>query len=125
MLEKIEKLKKLTILFVDDELDIIDIISDTLSKLNIDFYVAADGKTALNIMNSNNITLLVTDINMFDMDGLELLRIIRADNNNVDCIIMSAYTEDYYKESAKKLWVKQYIVKPFDFSEFLDAVNKL
>jgi len=125
MLDKIEKLKKRSILFVDDVSDIIDVISDTLKKLDVEFYVAYDGYEALKILEKKQINLLVTDINMTDMDGLELLKIVRDQNNNVDCIVISAYTEERYKEISKDLGVKEYIVKPFEFNEFLNAIDKL
>jgi CheY-like chemotaxis protein len=125
MLDKIEKLKKLSILFVDDVSDIIDVISDTLEKLDVEFYVAYDGYEALKILEKEKINLLVTDINMSDIDGLELLKTIREQNNNVDCIIISAYTEENYQKIARDLNVKEYIIKPFEFNEFLNAIDKL
>jgi len=76
-------------------------------------------------MNDKDITLLVTDLNMSGMDGIELLRRIRKENNSIDCIVMSAYTEEKYLKLSKELGVKEYIVKPFEFLEFLDAIDKL
>ena len=125
MLDKIKKLKKLKILFVEDESDITDVISDTLSKLDIEFYICINGKEALEILKNHEISLIVTDINMSIMDGIEFLKIVRKDNNNVDCIVMSAYTEDKYKILAKDLGVKEYITKPFNFTEFLDSIDRL
>ena len=123
MLNKINKLQKLTMLFVDDEIEIIEIISDTLKKLNVNFFVAYNGEEALNLINSNKIDLLITDINMPIMDGISLIQVLRDNNNNIDCIIMSAYTEKKYKDMAEKLNVKKYITKPFDFIEFLDILD--
>ena len=125
MLVKIENLKKLTIIFVDDEIEIIEIISDTLTKLNVNFFVAYNGEEALNLINTHKIDLLVTDINMPIMDGIRLIEILRDNNNNMDCIIMSAYTEKKYKDKAKVLNVKKYITKPFDFIEFLDVLDEI
>ena len=125
MLDKIKKLKELKILFVEDECDITDVISDTLLKLEVEFYICINGKEALEILKSHEISLIVTDINMSVMDGIEFLKIVRKDNNNVDCIVMSAYTEDKYKQIAKDLGVKEYITKPFNFTEFLDSIDRL
>jgi len=125
MLDKIEKLRKLTLLFVDDEIEIIEIISDTLKKLKVNFFVAYNGEEALKVMESENIDLLITDINMPLMDGIKLIQILRENKNNVDCIIMSAYTEKKYKDMAEELNVKEYITKPFDFLEFLDVLDNL
>jgi len=124
MLNKIEKLKKLTVLFVDDEFEIIEIISDTLKKLNVNFFVAYNGKEALEIINNNNVDLVITDINMPILNGIDFIKKIRENNNKVDCIIMSAYTEQKYKEIAETLNVKKYITKPFDFIEFLDVIDE-
>jgi len=125
MLDKIKKLKELKILFVEDECDITDVISDTLLKLEVEFYICINGKEALEILKNHEISLIVTDINMSVMDGIEFLKIVRKDNNNVDCIVMSAYTEDKYKQIAKDLGVKEYITKPFNFTEFLDSIDRL
>ena len=125
MLDKIKKLKELKILFVEDECDITDVISDTLLKLEVEFYICINGKEALEILKNHEISLIVTDINMSIMDGIEFFKIVRKDNNNVDCIVMSAYTEDKYKQIAKDLCVKEYITKPFNFTEFLDSIDRL
>jgi len=126
MQNKIEKLKKYKILFVEDEKDIIEIISDTLFRLDVKFEVASNGKEGLKKLQQNpDINLIVTDINMPVMNGLDMLKAIRDKNINTTCIIMSAHTEKEYKTRAKDLDVKHYIVKPFDFIEFLDIVYEL
>jgi len=125
MLQKIEKLKQLTLLFVDDETEIIEIISDTLKKLDVNFFVAFNGEEALEFIKTKKIDLLVTDINMPVMDGIKLIENVRKYNKDLDCIIMSAYTEDKYKQLAEGLDVKEYITKPFDFIEFLNVVETL
>jgi len=125
MKEKIEKLKKYTILFVEDEVDISSIISDTLKKLQLNFYIASNGQEALEIYNNNkNINLVITDINMPIMNGIELIRNIRQQDKDIICMIMSAHTETSYKEDALQLGVKYYIEKPFDFINFINLVSE-
>lgn len=126
MQTKIAKLRELKILFVEDEKDIIDIISDTLNRLNVRYEVAQNGKEGLEIFNKNSdINLIVTDINMPIMNGLDMLKEIRKTNKDIKCIIMSAHTELQYKEEADELGIEEYIIKPFDFIEFLDLISKL
>ena len=126
MKEKIKKLKEFKILFVEDEKDIIDIISDTLFRLDVKFELASNGKEGLEKLYKNpDINLIVTDINMPIMNGLDMLKAIRDKNIITTCIVMSAHTEKEYKIRAHNLDVKHYIVKPFDFIEFLDIVYKL
>ncbi len=74
MQEKIDKLKLLKLLFVEDEEDLIDIITDTLNKLQANFLTAKNGEEALSIINENpDIDVLITDINMPVMNGLTLI----------------------------------------------------
>ena len=123
---KIEKLRKLKLLFVEDEQDILDIISDTLTGLKVDFFVAKDGAIGLELFkNNSDISVVVSDINMPVMNGLDMIREIRKLDSNVPCIIMSAHTEQEFKDEAQELNVTEYMIKPFDFIKFLDIINKI
>ena len=126
MQEKIAKLKQVKILFVEDEVDLITIISDTLSKLGADFVTANNGVEGLEKLKENpDIKLVVTDINMPVMNGIEMIKNIRDDGNDIPCIIMSAHTEPEYLKSADDLNVTDYILKPFDFIKFINLVGDL
>jgi CheY-like chemotaxis protein len=94
MQEKIAKLKAIKILFVEDEQDLITIISDTLTKLQANFITANNGKEAFDIISkTSDIDLVVTDINMPIMNGLELIAEVRKTNDKLPFVIMSAHTE--------------------------------
>jgi YesN/AraC family two-component response regulator len=126
MQEKIAKLKSIKILFVEDEEDLANIISDTLTKLQANFDTAANGQIALDKFNQNNdYDLIVTDINMPVMNGLELIKNVRDVNTQIPVIIMSAHTEPEYIKSAEELGVDNYLLKPFDFIKFINLVSQL
>jgi YesN/AraC family two-component response regulator len=126
MQEKIAKLKRIKILFVEDEVDLITIINDTLSKLGANFVTANNGVEGLERLKENpDIGLVVTDINMPLMSGLEMIKNIRENGNEIPCIIMSAHTEPEYLKSADDLNVTDYILKPFDFIKFINLVGDL
>jgi YesN/AraC family two-component response regulator len=126
MQEKIAKLKTIKILFVEDETDLITIISDTLSKLGADFITANNGVEGLEKLKDNpDIKLVVTDINMPVMNGIEMIKNIRESGSDIPCIIMSAHTEPEYLKSADDLNVTDYILKPFDFIKFINLVSEL
>jgi YesN/AraC family two-component response regulator len=126
MQEKIAKLKTIKILFVEDETDLITIISDTLSKLGADFITANNGVEGLEKLKDNpDIKLVVTDINMPMMNGIEMIQNIRENGSDIPCIIMSAHTEPEYLKSADDLNVTDYILKPFDFIKFINLVSEL
>lgn len=126
MQEKIAKLKTIKILFVEDETDLITIISDTLSKLGADFVTANNGQEGLEKLKDNpDIKLIVSDINMPVMNGIEMIKNIRESGSDIPCIIMSAHTEPEYLKSADELNVTDYILKPFDFIKFINLVSEL
>ena len=126
MQAKIAKLKEIKILFVEDEIDLITIISDTLSKLGADFVTAQNGEEGLKVLEDNSdIQLVVTDINMPIMNGIDMIRKIRENGSDIPCIIMSAHTEPEYLKSADELNVTDYILKPFDFIKFINLIGDL
>lgn len=123
MLEKIEQLRKLKFLFVEDEEELLQIICDALTKLEINYVTAKNGKEALEVIAENSdIDVIVTDINMPYMNGLEMIKRLKNDGNNLPIIIMSAHTEDEYIQKAKTLGINEYLLKPFDFIKFIDIM---
>ena len=126
MQEKIAKLQSVKILFVEDETDLVTIISDTLNKLKANFETAENGQVALEkFKEHNDFDLIVTDINMPIMNGLELIKNIREFNKEIPVIIMSAHTEPEYIKSAEELGVDNYLLKPFDFIKFINIISTL
>jgi len=127
MQKKIAKLKTVRILFVEDEEDLRNIISDTLTKLQAQFKTAHNGQVALDLFkdNQDDFDLIVTDINMPVMNGLELIQNVRDLGSDIPVIIMSAHTEPEYIKSAEALGVTNYLLKPFDFIKFINLVAEL
>ncbi len=127
MQEKIEKLRELKLLFVEDEEDLLNIISSTLSKLKISFLTAKNGKEALGLIEKNNdISLIVTDINMPVMNGISMIKELRkTQKKDIPVVVMSAHTEKEYIDAVKELDVKEYMLKPFDFFKFIDLISNM
>lgn len=126
MQEKIEKLKKLKLLFVEDEADLVEIITDTLKKLDANFLSAKNGQEALDLVEANHdIDIIITDINMPVMNGLVMIKELKRRGYNMPVIIMSAHTETDYINKAKELGVDNYLLKPFDFIKFIDLITDL
>mgnify|MGYP003571689000 CR=1 FL=1 len=124
MQEKIAKLKELKLLFVEDEKDLLDIISDTLVKLQANFLTATNGEEALAVLEEHSdIDAVITDINMPVMNGLDMIKIIKEKQPDLTIIIMSAHTETEYIEKAEEYGVKDYLLKPFDFIKFIELIT--
>ena len=126
MHEKIEKLRGLKLLFVEDEEDLLSIISDALTKLQANFLTANNGLEALKILKENpDIDAIVTDINMPIMNGLDMIKKINDLGINIPIIVMSAHTEAEYITKAKEYGVSEYLLKPFDFIKFIELITSM
>ena len=126
MQEKISRLRELKLLFVEDEEDLLCIISEALTKLKINFLTAANGLEALKLIDENkDIDVLVTDINMPYMNGLDLIKTLQDKDIFMPVIIMSAHTETEYITKAKEYGVEEYLLKPFDFIKFIELITNM
>ncbi len=120
------------ILVVDDSSTMRRIIKNTLGRLGYkDILEAEDGLQAWNVLNENtDVEMLITDWNMPEMNGLELVKKVRADERFEDLPIIMVTTEGGKAEviTALKAGVNNYIVKPFTpqvLKEKLQAVMGL
>lgn len=126
MQDKIEKLRAMKLLFVEDEEDLIEIISDTLDKLDTNYLTAKNGEEALKIIDENpDLSMVITDINMPVMNGLEMIEELKKKDIDIPIIVMSAHTEIEYINKAKELGVNDYLLKPFDFIKFINLIVSL
>ncbi len=126
MQEKIAKFRKLKLLFVEDEDDLIKIITDTLTKLQANFLTAQNGQDALKIIEENiDIDVVVIDINMPIMNGFEMIEILKEKKPSLPIVVMSANTEIENIEKAKEFGVQAYLSKPFDFIKFIELITAM
>ncbi len=126
MQDKIQKIRSLKLLFVEDEKALLTIIEDTLKKLQCNFVTANNGLEALKILESTkDIDVVITDLNMPLMNGIELIKYINEKELNIPVIVMSAYIETTYLGEVEQLGVKNYLYKPFDFKKFIDLIINL
>lgn len=86
---------------------------------------AANGEEGLEVIRRYQPDLVVTDIKMPRMDGIEMVRQLRAEGNGVRVIILTAYSDFAYAQSAVKLGAVDYLLKPFHDGELEEAVRRL
>jgi len=121
----IESTKHLTLLYVEDNADAKASTLGILDEFFETIIVADDGSDGLEKYKSNKIDVVITDINMPIMNGLEMLQAIKEINPDVISLILSAYNEsDFFIESIK-LGVEGYLLKPIDFEQFLSVLKKI
>lgn len=110
------------ILVVDDEPQITRVLRTSLSSQGYDIRVANDGETALEIMKDWTPDLVVTDLSMPNMDGLELCRRLRV-ASQVPIIVLSVRGEERTKVQALDAGADDYVTKPFGIEELLARVR--
>jgi two-component system KDP operon response regulator KdpE len=110
------------ILVVDDESQITRVLRTSLSSHGYDIRVANDGETALEIMKDWSPDLVITDLTMPNMDGLELCRRLRA-KTQIPIIVLSVRGEERTKVQALDAGADDYITKPFGMEELLARVR--
>jgi two-component system, OmpR family, KDP operon response regulator KdpE len=110
------------ILVVDDEPQITRVLRTSLSSQGYDIRVANDGETALEIMKDWTPDLVITDLSMPNMDGLELCRRLRA-TTQIPIVILSVRGEERTKVQALDAGADDYVTKPFGIEELLARVR--
>lgn len=110
------------ILVVDDESQITRVLRTTLSSHGYTVRTAADGDEALEVMRSWTPDLVITDLSMPNMSGLELCRRIRT-KSQVPIIVLSVRGEEKTKVEALDVGADDYVTKPFNMNELLARVR--
>ena len=114
-------------LLVDDEIDQVDVLADTIdwSKAGISqVYKAYSAMEALELVEIASIDIVVTDIRMPEMSGLDLARQLTERGVPVQAIILSGYSDFAYAQTAMKYNVSEYLLKPVNDAEILEAVER-
>ena len=113
---------KLSILLVEDEKNICDFISTSLSAQDYRISTAHTGKEALPIITSQCPDLILLDLGLPDMDGMEIIRRVRT-WSSVPIIVLSARTQEQEKVRALDLGADDYLTKPIGTSELLARIR--
>ncbi len=114
----------ISLLFVEDEHEARKGVSEMISRRFTDFYVAENASKALEIFKTNKVDLLLSDIKMPGMDGLEMAKKMREINPQLRLIMMSAFADTDYLLKSIDLQVDNYIIKPVRKQKLFSAIKK-
>ena len=118
-----EKLKNTQILFVEDDPDARLLMHILLKRYIRSIEVAESGKEGLEKAQNMKFDLILTDINLPGISGLDMLMEIRK-FSNVPAIVLSAHNEEEYFEKAKEIGILEYITKPIVVGNLENALRK-
>jgi len=120
-----DKLKNLKVLLVEDEVKLAHLLKQAIGEYFGSFYVENNGKDGLSRFMSISPDLVITDIMMPHLTGLEMAEELRKINPNVHIIILSAFSETEKLLGAIDVGVVKYFIKPFDPEELLEYINSI
>lgn len=114
-------------LTVDDSKTIREMVSFTLKKEGFEIIEAEDGQNALDVVAGKDVSVIITDLNMPVMDGLELIRNLRSDLKYKFTPILMLTTEGdaSKKQQGKDAGATGWIVKPFNPEKLIQVINKV
>jgi len=116
-----------TILIVDDSASLRQVVAIALKGAGYDVIEAGDGVQGLAQLDGRKIHLIISDVNMPNMDGITMVTEIKKNANYkfTPIIMLTTESQDEMKQKGKEAGVKAWVVKPFKPEQMLDAVSKL
>jgi len=117
-----------TVLIVDDSRTSQMLVKTTLQRIaGLQFRTADDGEQALEVVSQEPVDLLVTDINMPKMDGIELIRHVRQrhDARTLPILIITAKGEEQARDQGLALGANAYVLKPLSARELAEHASRL
>ena len=111
-------MNKITVLVIEDDMSIKNLITTTLKAHNYNYLTAMNGEMAILETTSHNPELIILDLGLPDIDGIDLIKKIRT-WSNLPIIVVSARSEDSDKIAALDAGADDYLTKPFSVDELL------
>ena len=116
-----------TILIIDDEVDLVEVLVQTLTQEGYNVISTTEGVKALEILKNNTVDLLILDLFMPKINGHTVCKLVKSDSRycHIPIIIVTASTDEDDREWAFKIGADAYISKPFDFQNLLAVIEQL
>jgi two-component system chemotaxis response regulator CheY len=116
-----------TVMVVDDSSSVRQVVSIALKGAGYDVIEASDGKDALTKLNGQKIHLMISDVNMPNMDGITLVKEVKklANYKVTPIIMLTTESQEAKKQEGQAAGARAWVVKPFQPAQMLAAVAKL
>ena len=119
-------LKDITVLYCEDEDGLRNVTGEVIRQFTKTAYLAENGKIGFDLFleHQNEIDLIVTDVNMPEMNGLEMARKIKEINPNIPIIVATAFSHSNYLLEAIELGIDKYVLKPIDIKKLFAVMRQ-
>jgi len=121
-MDYIAELKKLNILYVDDDEVLCSSTKNILSPLFNNVFIAENGEEAIKIFDNQKIHIVMMDVKMHNLSGIDVAKYMRDKDKNIPIFLVSSYTDVNELIEAIKLDLVDYIKKPFTFEKLLTTL---
>ncbi len=116
-------MKKMKVLLVDDEIEFVNTLSNRLGMRNIKTDVVYDGQQALDYVAEREPDVIVLDLEMPKVHGMDVLRQLSRTNPKIQVVILTAFGTQEREDEAKKLQAFDFINKPVDVETLADRIR--
>ena len=123
-MESDKNTEPIKLLLVDDEEGFVNVVSKRMAKRNIDVTKAFSGTQALQALRKKEFHVVVLDLKMEDMDGIEVLKILKKVDSNLAVIMLTGHGSERAARDGIKFGAIDYLTKPCDFEDLLKKVNE-
>jgi DNA-binding response OmpR family regulator len=122
-----QKSQRHTLLLVDDDPEILTLLQARLRKEPFEIFTAAEGETALNIVRTEKPDLVVLDINLPGLSGLEICRTLKSDKSTreIPIIMLSARSDEIDRVLGLEFGADDYVTKPFNSQELILRIHNI
>jgi diguanylate cyclase (GGDEF)-like protein len=120
-----EKQTSYSVLSVDDDEEMIGLLHEVVSQLGHASVTAVDGVDALEKLGENEFDIIITDISMPRMNGIELTKRIKTDFEDIDVVVVTGYQEEYKYTDVIEIGASDFISKPFNINELEAKINRI
>jgi DNA-binding NtrC family response regulator len=117
-------MKKKNVLIVDDDPDVLTMLEGLLKKLEYNPFVAANGEEAVRVIDSNKIDVVVSDLVMPEMNGMELLKRVKSRKGDVPFVMITGHPSIETAVEAIKKGAYDYLTKPFQAEEVRIKIDR-
>lgn len=125
ILDILLRTKPMHLLYVEDNEEARRFTLELLSRFFDNISVAVNGKDGLELFQSKKFDLIISDVNMPIMGGIDMAHLIRKTDRKIPIFILSAHTENHIKEAAENIDVTRYLTKPLNLAELTEILRHL
>lgn len=123
--EEADLVKKISILAVDDDPNMQRLLNFYLPANIFSVITVSSGRLALHHLSNREFDLVISDIQMPEMDGIELVKEIRQRNQNIPIIVVSAFGKLSQEQKILKVGANTILEKPFEQDKLIETINNL